>query len=508
MSHPSVREVERVLREAGIQEPRQSTRRGGRTPRGRRRRITLRLARWLCVALACLLLPLAGLLRWSTGTATEPLTPPGGAQIGPPHAIDPRFGIVQAFEDPRAAQTVPIGWERMVFWWKSLQPDGPDSWNAFATDHDQVIDREVRAGRQIVGLLINTPDWAAADPAQHGNSVPKGLYLPYDDPRNYWGHFVGLMAKRYAGRIDDWIIWNEVNIPSGQFHTWGGTRADYAQMVKVAYLAATEANPRARIILAGDPYWYDHGAWFADLLRRLTSDPEARANHDYFDAANLHLYSGPTGFVHVIDWYRATMARYGVDKPIWIAETNAIPYDDSARQYPRGAFRASLDDQASFIVQAFAIDLAMGVQRIEVNRMIDGADFTAGGEPFGLMRNDGTPRPAFFAYRAAASLFAGASAESMRLNAPDGIARVVLRRPGERITVVWDQRPAPASIALPAQSSHAVLYDKFGQGRGIAAEGGRYQLRLTGARGNTNSADPSDYVIGGSPWILVEPVAR
>src|SRR5262249_12576042 len=163
--------------------------------------------------------------------------------------------------------------------------------------------------------------------------------------------------------------------------------ADYAQLVKVANLAARAANPHARIILAGDPYWYDHGAFFTDLLRRLTAD---HAHGGYVDVANLHLYSRPSDMASVVAWYPRTLARFGLRKPIWIGETNAIPYDDTARPLRRGNFYASLDDQASFIVQAFAIDLAIGVQRIEVNRMLDGTDVIAGGEPFGLVRNDGT----------------------------------------------------------------------------------------------------------------------
>ncbi|HWE63999.1 MAG TPA: hypothetical protein VHB98_19975, partial [Chloroflexota bacterium] len=349
MSQSSVKEVERLLREAGIPDPR-ATARASAPPASPVRRFLRRLRRRVLVALLCVALVVAGLLQWTTRTASEPLLPPGGAQIGPPHALDSRFGIVQAFEDPRAEQTVPIGWERLVFWWKELQPAGPNSWNAFATNHDQQIDSETRAGRKIVGLLINTPDWAAAVPSLHGVSPPSGLYLPYDDPRNYWGHFVGLMARRYAGRIDDWIIWNEVDIPNGHWHTWGGSTADYAQLVKVAYLAARAANPHARIILAGDPYWYDHGAWFADLAQRLSTSPGARAHGDYFDAVNLHLYSSPSEVIPIVTWYRKTMAHLGISKPIWIAETNVTPYDDSTRTYPRGDLRASLDDQASFIV--------------------------------------------------------------------------------------------------------------------------------------------------------------
>lgn len=426
---------------------------------------------------------------------------PVGDPAGPPAtASDPRFGVVEAFAAPREASTLGVGWERIGFWWKELQKSGPDSWNPFATGHDVTINAELAAGRHLAGLLINTPDWAAAIPAAHGASPPRGLYLPYDDPRNYWGHFVHLIAARYAGRIDDWIIWNEVNIPSGKWHTWSGSVADYAQLVKVAYLAARAANPHARIILAGDPYWYDHGAFFTQLLKDLTTDS---AYGGYFDVANLHLYSRPSEMVTVVAWYRRTLARFGLRKPIWISETNAVPYNDAARPLPRGNFYASLDDQASFIVQALAIDLAIGIQRIEVNRMIDGTDVAAGGEPFGLVRNDGTVRPAFYAYRTVVDLFSGVTGGAVDLKTTRGVGRVDLRRPDAAITVIWDQRPAATTATVAALGPTAV-YDKFGQRRTLRADHGVFTVALKGATGNTNGANPRDYVIGGSPLIVVQ----
>src|SRR5262249_3846939 len=161
------------------------------------------------------------------------------------------------------------------------------------------------------------------------------------------------------------------------------------------------------------------------------------------------------------------LARFGLSKPIWIGETNAIPYDDTARPLRRGNFYASLDDQASFIVQAFAIDLAIGVQRIEVNRMLDGSDVTAGGAPFGLGRNDGTVRPAFYAYRTVVDLFSGVTGGTLQLDQASGVDRVDLRRPGAAITVIWDQRPAAATATIASLGASAVVYDKFGQQRTI-----------------------------------------
>jgi len=486
-------DVERLLRRAGVAAPPVPPR-GRGTPRTRwarfRRAVRLRLL-WVLFYLAAALFIL---FKFSTSQVGDT---PGQAAT----ARSPRFGVVEAFAKPKDAAILGVGWERMVFWWKSLQPTGPDSWNNFATGHDQTINAELAAGRQIVGLLINTPAWAAAKPSARDASPPKGLYLPYDDPNNYWGHFVGLIAKRYAGRINDWIIWNEVNIPSGQFHTWAGSDADYARLVQVAYLAARAANPHARIILAGDPYWYDHGALFEKLLTLLAAD---HTHNAYFDVVNLHLYSRPSDMATIVAWYDATLSRFGLRKPIWIAETNAIPYDDPTRKLPRGHFYASLDDQASFIIQAFAIDLAMGVRRIEVNRMVDGSDFTAGGEPFGLVRNDGSVRPAFLAYRTVVDLFSGVTSGTQHLDLTTGIYTVVLRRPGDTLTVVWDQRPTPATARIPARGPTATVYDKFGQRIIVHAKGGFFALPLWPATGNTNSADPLDYVIGGGPLIVVQ----
>jgi len=433
---------------------------------------------------------------------------PGHARIraSTPALADPRFGAVEAFRAPRQAAALHLGWERMIFWWKEMQPDGPGSWNPFATDHDRQITASLAAGRSIAGLLINTPDWAAAQPLSHAHSVPRGLYLPYDNPLNYWGHFVSQIARRYAGRIDDWIIWNEVTIPRGRaWHTWDGTVDDYAQLVKVAYLAATAANPRARIVLAGDPYFYDYGAMFSGLLRRFAADPEARSHHNYFDVVDLHLYGRPLEIATVVPWYQQALARAGLRRPIWIGETNAPPYDPAVTHRSRQVRQSSLYQQSSFIAQAFAIALAEGIERIEFNSMIDGTEFVPGSDPLGLVRNDGTARPAFAAYLTVTTLFAGVTSATYLPDPSTGVYRVILRKPGATLTVLWDQRPEPAVAHLSASEGAVLLYDKYGHARTLAPTNGHLDLPLEGASATTNPRDTRDYVIGGSPLIVSQP---
>ncbi len=419
---------------------------------------------------------------------------------------DGRFGAVESWRRPANADDLRIRWERLTFQWSAFQPTGPRDWNAFASGLDKPYDAALQSGRTLVGLLLKTPTWAAVYPNKAAGSPPKGLELPWNDPGNYWGNFVYRIVKHYTGKVNDWIVWNEVSIPSGAFHTWDGTRAQYAQLVRVAYLAAHAANPRARIALYGEPYWYDKGAYFRSVLRSLTSFPDARENNSFFDIAVLHLYSRPKDMAMVVNWCRGELAKLGLSRPVWINETNSVPRDDPLRPYPKANFNSTMDDQASFIVEAAAVDLAVGVQRISVNRMADGPDFSGGGEPFGMVRNDGSYRPLYYAYKLVTHLFAGVTDGTYLPNRSTGIYTVALNRPDLRITVAWNQRGKPAAIStrIVAIAPSAYLVDKLGAIKAISPSRGYYTISLPAATDNSNPGDANDYVVGGSPVILVQ----
>src|SRR5690606_1269886 len=105
---------------------------------------------------------------------------------------------------------------------------------------------------------------------------------------------------------------------------------------------------------------------------------------------------------------RAILERFGQGKKsIWVGEFNASP-----RRDPEGGinapFEITLEQQADYIVQASALALAAGVERLAVYRLYDD-NFTPGQtEPWGLVRYDGTLRPAFYAYQSVIQRFAGA----------------------------------------------------------------------------------------------------
>ena len=82
-------------------------------------------------------------------------------------------------------------------------------------------------------------------------NVPANLYLPFDDPENYWGQFMFKLAQRYAGP-DQHLDRLERAGPVLRHRspTPGTARiSDMYQLVKVAYQAVKKANPDAKIAL-------------------------------------------------------------------------------------------------------------------------------------------------------------------------------------------------------------------------------------------------------------------
>ena len=52
----------------------------------------------------------------------------------------------------------------------------------------------------------------------------------------------------------------------------------------------------------------------------------------------------------------------------------------------------------------------------------------------------------------------------------------------------------------------ALAFNKLGDPQAVLSASGRYVLSLPRATGNTNPSDPNDYVMGGSPTIVVQQI--
>lgn len=421
------------------------------------------------------------------------------------------MGAVDAFVLPDAAANMGVQWQRILFDWSAVQPARSDQWLVGSATLE-LAQRERDAGRPIVGQLISTPSWASGtgDP----KSPPRGLDLPPDDPGNVWAAWVRALVGRYAGAIDTWVIWNEPDVWADTTggRQWTGTPEQYYQLLKVAYVSAKRANPQALVLMAGMTYWWDASygreQYFGRILRIAAADPTAPANGWYFDGAVLQLYNNPRGLFDAPRVFHGLMRGAGFDKPVWVNETNVVPWDDPVAPLSREHYRATLGEQADYLVQATAYGLAAGIERLAVFKMEDDAGLRKGVEQaFGMVRADAghTHRPVYDVFRLLRRELAPTARAQLVDEGPVNL--VYLEQPslGRRLSVLWNTSAQPREALVPALGGGGQVMDKLGTVRSVEVQpDGFIHVWLPNATANTLPGFPNAYFIGGNPAIVVE----
>ncbi len=412
-------------------------------------------------------------------------------------AVDPRFGAVESFWAANEAADLGVGWERILFYWNEIQPTGPGDWNTLHVLEEWLTEGNAQ-GRTIVGLLKNTPVWATD--GEFAAGVPRGLYLPIDDPGNLWANYARQIAAYYGPRgVHHWIIWNEPDIaPDVYGHEFSGSTEDYYRLVKVAYQVMKQVDPSATIHLGGMTYWHDPG-YLRRYLNVVVADPEAAANNYFFDVISLHIYFRPETMGTIIGNAFAAQSAAGISslKAVWVNETNARPSTDPEWTVEVQAFPLDLEQQAWYIPQAFALGFYAGAGRMAVYKLVD-INIAPGEESWGLIRPyDFSKRPAYFAYQNTIKYLAGftypvrremgANYYIMTFSRPQGVTRLL-----------WARTPAAVTLRVPALAESAQLVNVKGEIVEAVPVNGVYSITLDGARCD------GECLIGGPPLFLVE----
>ncbi len=308
--------------------------------------------------------------------------------------VSPGFSILeepvdQLRDDLDALVTLGVTRLRVDVSWAVLQP-GSDRFDWSSTDR---VMGEARArGIDVLGVLGYEPDWARRTTAD-------GTALPVD-PQAF-AAFAGLAADRYAEEVGAWEIWNEPNI--SRFWPTGPDPVAYAEVVAAASPLIRAAAPGATI-LVGALSPADDGA---DALAPATfvTGLYDTLDPDTFDALSVHPYTYPASAsgsqswntFHRLEELHRIMARHGDGgSPIWLTEFGA----------PTGTSEVSVSEQDQ------AEQLTTGIEEAR-QRCYTGPLYVyslrdAGTDPadpednFGLLRADGTPKPAYAAVAEAA----------------------------------------------------------------------------------------------------------
>ncbi|MCL6588666.1 MAG: endo-1,4-beta-xylanase [Firmicutes bacterium] len=234
----------------------------------------------------------------------------------------------------------------------------------------EVRDTCDRLKADILVVLGYTPEWASSGPNKEPSYPPKNL--------SDWSNFVGRIVSRYKNRIKYWEVWNEPDIGF-----WQGTIEQYADLVKSAYIAAKRADPDCKIVLGGT------AGVNLPFIERIYEQGVGQ----YFDILAVHPYQwddifDDRWFISQLRDLRQLMQKWGDShKEIWLTELGWSTGDKGITE----------EVQARLLAQAMIA--ASTLTDVSVTKYFWFCVKDWGGPGYGIMRPDGSHKPAFNAYK-------------------------------------------------------------------------------------------------------------
>jgi hypothetical protein len=379
-----------------------------------------------------------------TATASPTPTPP--PRVAGPLGI--ASGITQQPTQAAAlaalARNARSAWAREVLPWPQLEP-ADDAWSFSASD--QAIAALASEGLAVFVTLDGTPLWASSCPSDPDPSrcLPLGIDLPHDDPANHYAQFVRALVTRYSGQVQVWQVWHEPNTSTG-WHP-APNAADYTRLLRVAYQVVKSVDPSATVVLGGlgparcsqTPYpcidtpYLDalatSGAWsyfdasayrnsMGDVIPESSSAPFRQRLQDFLAYAN----------------------QFG-SKPLWVSE------------YGWRTPNVNLEQQASYLVRAAMLGITLpGVEKMIAFALKDGSGYA-------VVEDNGTPKPAYYAFTVMNQKLEGATAISFTNGGAYRRARFT--RDGQTLDVFWAASASPYTTTV-ALSSPATITSRDG----------------------------------------------
>ena len=178
-----------------------------------------------------------------------------------------------------------------VVWRKVDQGDAGGERRTYDwSDIDRLVQGAEARGMEVTFLLLQTPDWVHPDLEQtepdwqaRAFTAPKG-----EAELQHWSNFVGDVVGRYKGRVSHYEIWNEPNHPF--FWQPEPGPAEYAALLRAAYLSAKAADPEATVVFGG--LSRNDLGYLNEFYRTVkASYPDAADQKYYFDVLDVHPYS-------------------------------------------------------------------------------------------------------------------------------------------------------------------------------------------------------------------------
>jgi Glycosyl hydrolase family 10 len=350
----------------------------------------------------------------AAGCAVWLFASPGG-EITPPSAPIPLtfFGLHMHWADTNTPwPPVPFGswrlWDSHTTW-AQLEPRKGE-WNWQALDKDVALAE--RHNVEILLTLGRSPQWASARPQEHGRiaDIPPGGIA---EPRNLedWRDYIRTVATRYKGRIHEYEVWNEPNLPN----FFSGTPEAMRDLAREAYTTLKQVDPE-NIVVSPSAVGPPGLTWMQEYLQL--------GGGKYADVIGWHFYLGkrpPEAIIEFMPHLRSVLEAGGVgDKPLWNTEAGwTLPTNVDPSEGP------------AYVARSYILNWGAGVGRFYWYAWDDQRMSVV------LTEQDrASPSPAGRAYGEVSKWLVGARMESLRQDGGNFICQ--LSRDGAKSWIVWN----------------------------------------------------------------------
>ena len=359
---------------------------------------------------------------------------------------DTRFGVMTHFAhgwDPELITSVArsgAGTVRDELYWRDVEPQ--KGVFKFSEHHERTMAALGREGIEPLVVLSFEHD------AYDGGNTPHS-----DEAIEGFARYAREILQRFGGQVKAVEVWNEYNGEFVRGPAATDRAATYLRMLRAVHRELKRARPDVLVVggaTAGVPlpYW-------EKLL--------AGGALEFMDVLSVHPYrydAPPEGIETDMVELQSLIARFnsGRAKPIWATE---IGWNIKPARAPGDL---AIDDvvQAKFLVRAYALLLATGVERVYWYLFRDYNEAL-----MGLVRSDplATPKPAFTAFATMTTQLRDAAFVGRDVT-PADLYSFCFRRPsGENVRVMWSLEPRTL-----AMSGVTGATDLMGRALGSAGE--------------------------------------
>ncbi len=360
-----------------------------------------------------------------TTPALSPTTTPEPLPSTTPTATPvpkPDIGVQGQFIGPdgdkgiQSAADLGVGWIKQQVDWNSIEyARGLYHWEEL----DQLIAEAQQHGLKVLFSVARAPGFSRPEPVEE-DGPPSDFTIFHD--------FMQALSTRYKGRVAAYELWNEPNLK----REWRGfdlSGAKFVELVKAGAEGVRQGDPNA-IIISGAPAVtgiddkvnaIDDRVFLREMIAAGVGDAvDAIGVHPY-GAGNppderaadaTHLRSGYNNhpsffFLDTLEDYHQILGAANINKPLWVTEfgwpsiENFGKVDTTGWEYARDVTEA---DQAAYLLRAIELRRErtwvgpMMIWNLNVAPLL-GADHSE--SAYGLLRPDGSERPAYWQLRQA-----------------------------------------------------------------------------------------------------------